>query len=226
MSFRLSPQQELLWSISPDGPTDAGQLIVGFEGPSTSTVCARRSRASSSGTRSCARRFVRQPGMKTPAAGRSRRLRARLGARRPQRVSSPRRSRRATVAVAAAERAGAVGITRTARCSRRACLALRARSSHVLVLTRRCAVRGRRRRSRRSCASSPRTTPVAPVAERAAAVRRLRRVAEPACCPPTTRRRRRAGSSGRRRGAAALRCVPFMRRVAPAATETVDVRCR
>jgi amino acid adenylation domain-containing protein len=33
ISYRLSPQQELVWTMRPDGPTDAGQLIVGLEGP-------------------------------------------------------------------------------------------------------------------------------------------------------------------------------------------------
>ena len=33
ISYRLSPQQELVWAMSPDGPTDAGQLVLGLEGP-------------------------------------------------------------------------------------------------------------------------------------------------------------------------------------------------
>src|SRR6059058_4287898 len=66
MSYRLSPQQELAWAMRPDGPTDAGQLIVGLEGPvdvdrlrnAFSLLVDRHEILRST--------YVRQPGMKTP----------------------------------------------------------------------------------------------------------------------------------------------------------------
>jgi amino acid adenylation domain-containing protein len=66
ISYRLSPQQELAWTMSPDGPTDAGQLIVGFEG--AADVDRLRSAFSSLVDRHEILRstYVRQPGMKTP----------------------------------------------------------------------------------------------------------------------------------------------------------------
>src|SRR6476620_2580808 len=66
ISYRLSPQQELVWAMSPDGPTDAGQLIVELEGPvdidrlrnAFSLLADRHEILRST--------YVRQPGMKTP----------------------------------------------------------------------------------------------------------------------------------------------------------------
>jgi len=66
ISYRLSPQQELVWAMRPDGPTDAGQLIVELEGPvdidrlrnAFSLLADRHEILRST--------YVRQPGMKTP----------------------------------------------------------------------------------------------------------------------------------------------------------------
>jgi len=66
ISYRLSPQQELVWAMSPDGPTDAGQLILGLEGPVD--VDRLRNAFSQLVERHEILRttYVRQPGMKTP----------------------------------------------------------------------------------------------------------------------------------------------------------------
>ena len=66
MSFRLSPQQELVWTSHPEGATDAGQVIVGLGGPvdadrlrgALSTVAERHEILRST--------FERRAGMKTP----------------------------------------------------------------------------------------------------------------------------------------------------------------
>src|SRR6476659_1164271 len=66
ISYRLSPQQELVWAMRPDGPTDAGQLIVELEGPvdidrlrnAFSLLADRHEILRST--------YARQPGMKTP----------------------------------------------------------------------------------------------------------------------------------------------------------------
>jgi amino acid adenylation domain-containing protein len=66
ISYRLSPQQELAWTMSPDGPTDAGQLIVEIDGPVD--VDRLRSAFSLLVDRHEILRstYVRQAGMKTP----------------------------------------------------------------------------------------------------------------------------------------------------------------
>jgi amino acid adenylation domain-containing protein len=66
ISYRLSPQQELAWAMSPDGPADAGQLIVGLEGP-VDIDRLRTAFSSLVGRHEILRTtYVRQPGMKTP----------------------------------------------------------------------------------------------------------------------------------------------------------------
>lgn len=66
MSFRLSPQQELFWLAQPEGPTDAGQVVLALVGPvdadrlrsALSTVIARHEILRST--------FQRRAGMRTP----------------------------------------------------------------------------------------------------------------------------------------------------------------
>jgi amino acid adenylation domain-containing protein len=66
ISYRLSPQQELAWAMSPDGPADAGQLVIGLDGP----VDVERLRNAFSllvdRHEILRTTYVRQPGMKTP----------------------------------------------------------------------------------------------------------------------------------------------------------------